>query len=137
MSVTTAECGGKSQATGNTSRIWWVQSASDGLQHAVSEPAFLAGMEQGTGEYRSVRDEVLTAAALTEPPGGRCPACAIALRGMCREPQHPAGSHRRPRAAWRWRLAFGRARRTNKLAPTCARSSYQRGEHLEVQGLDQ
>lgn len=136
MSASTAECASTAPApTGNVTRIWWVQSASDSFEHAISEAAFVAGIGEGVGEYRSLCDDVLTAAALTEPPGGRCRTCVGVLRGPSPTARCSAASHhRRPRRAWGRRLGFGRGRRTKSLPSRCARRDRQDDEHLEVAG---
>lgn len=130
-SASTAQCVSKAPSADSVTRIWWLLSTADGLDHGVSEAAFAAGIAEGTGEYLAISGEVLTAAALTAPPGRRCPSCVAAAHAAAPAPrpcQSPATSHRRRSRAGllRW-FGFGRARNTEVAAfMTCPGRSARR-----------
>ncbi|HEX3790431.1 MAG TPA: hypothetical protein VHW44_21375 [Pseudonocardiaceae bacterium] len=59
------------------SMLWVTSIGSD--THAVEDADMEAGICAGMGRYRAVCGEVITTAALTVPPGTRCPSCVAAL----------------------------------------------------------
>lgn len=59
--------------------LTWVTSL-DGLEHAVTDAAMVAGMAAGAGEYAAVCGVVALSDAMTAPPGSCCPVCSARVR---------------------------------------------------------
>jgi hypothetical protein len=60
--------------------MWWVTSALDSLEHAVSDDEVARGLTAGTGEYRAVCGRVLLTQFAIIPPGRRCTSCTGRMR---------------------------------------------------------
>ena len=58
-------------------RLMWLTCARDGLDHAVSDAAFVAA-QGGDGRYLALCRATVWASSLAAPPASRCPACAAA-----------------------------------------------------------
>ncbi len=61
-------------------RMVWVTSATDGLDHSISDEAMIAAVTQGAGQFRAQCGTVMVSASLSAPPGAVCPACAALRR---------------------------------------------------------
>jgi hypothetical protein len=78
----------------------WVTGAEDGLDHAVSEDAMAAGIDEGKGRFTAFCGVIVLAAPMIEPPGRRCRRCAELLYLATRQatgPQRRSGGTRRAR----------------------------------------
>ena len=67
-----------------TGRLLWLTCAVDGVDHAITDSAFLAA--QGQGHYLALCRSTVWASSLASPPAGRCRSCAAAAD----EPAPPA-----------------------------------------------
>jgi hypothetical protein len=76
----------------------WVTSVADRLDHAVTLDAMESA--QITGRTVAACGADLIPAALSAPPGRRCPSC-VKLAEQRQSDQRRGGRHARPNT-WRW-----------------------------------
>lgn len=79
-------------------RSVWVTSITDRLDHAVDLDAM--GVAWARGNPRALCGTTVLPAALSAPPGRRCPACATSLQHR-RGTRSRSGRHARP-GLWAW-----------------------------------
>lgn len=75
----------------------WVTGAEDGLDHAVSDDAMIAGIDEGRGRFHSLCGAIVPAAPMIEPPGRRCGRCSEILYTPVRQAEPERRGCRRPR----------------------------------------
>lgn len=91
----------------------------DGLEHAVAEADFAAGLRGGI--YLAICDHLIVPKALISPPGLPCPACGTALSGT----SHARAARQPSRRFTGWRIA---------LRSALAESSAVSGRHSTASG---